>query len=329
MPRVRPFALFITLTLAWTGGAHAQPSVPSVGDALRADAKVHVYLTAGTKGVVARGVDGKLTRTLVPGPVGAAMIDPVWELLWYVKDRKLSVLDLRQAKPAPVVIAVNLVDGGGFRVVTDDGEIVEGGNGLHEIHWGEESQIEVNGEAIPYEDKRKDANERYERAKGEAGKAKITGGDWLKANRERKERPGSTALLVPFVAAKDALPLAAACGEDVDACGRHAPFGKTAVRVVIVKQGCSGPDTDCGTACVLYDPAKKQLANLSRPELWKKTVAKPFTDACDPEMAPDGKTWLGPKNTVCTLAGCRKEQDRVIGWLDRGDKLDVDDLRGL
>jgi hypothetical protein len=302
-----------------------------LGDALRAEGKAPHYVTAGKKGVVVHTIDGKPTRTLVTGPIGAAMIDAVWELVWFVKDRKLWVLDLRDAKPAPRVMITDVPEWAGFRVVTDDGEAIEAAPQVIVLNWGpEESLVEVNENAIHYEDGKRDAEVRFDRQKAAAGKAKLAADatDWLKANKGRKSRASAVGAIKPFLLAPDKLLLPGLCEDDDPVCGRHTALGATGLRLVIVRPTCDGDDGNaCGRRCAVYDPVKKRFSSLFEPTNWVKKATRAQRGLCDPEMSAEGKAWLGSRNLVCSPKGCRKEPDAILGWLDRGDKLDTEDTR--
>src|SRR5690349_12720417 len=64
-----------------------------------------VLLALDDKGaLVARTVDGAVSRVLLPGPYGDAAPDADRDLVWLRDDHKLDVLDLRGAALAPVTV---------------------------------------------------------------------------------------------------------------------------------------------------------------------------------------------------------------------------------
>jgi hypothetical protein len=331
---MRTHALLALLLLSATANANAPAPAPTetrpLGDALRAEAGRPIYITAGGSGVVAHTADGKWKKVLVAGPVSVPLLDQVWELVWFVKDGKLQVLDLREPAPKPVALVAGMPDGEGYEIYTDDGEVQMAGDGLMQLRWAgtdesadgsEESSLDVDKEYTFPEIYDENHPKRIDRILAAADKAKMipAGAAWLKKEAKRKDRAGAGGSFAPYrLREEKPIPIPGEECADDRACGVVAELGKTGGAMVVVGRACGRGG--CKMSCELYDAKAKKFASPARPTEWKAKPDPKLGARCSLEWDRDGKTWI-LDGAVCTPAGCQKG-DPALGWLDRGDLLD-------
>jgi hypothetical protein len=267
----------------------------------------------GTGQLVARTVDGGVSRVLLPGPYGDAAPDAERDLVWLRDDHKLDVLDLRGPALAPVTVVTfpdKAMQQIGEHITepprwTMDGfvSIMLGspcgkGAGLR-LDWSH------NGEST------------QEFAKGFRAVAK----DWFAAQEHRAKQPLGPD---PFGAraAKHKVPKkVGTCATDAkeefgkDRCGTAAPFGATGVDLVVV--GASSEHCPA-SHCQLYDPKAKKFTPV--PGLDASDDAAP---SCGPfRFDSAGTSFLIADQACGADLTCRSAGKLAIGWLEGNRVVD-------
>lgn len=273
-----------------------------------------VLLALDGKGqLVARTVDGGVSRVLLPGPYGDAAPDAERDLVWLRDDHKLDVLDLRGAALAPVTVVTfpdKAMQQIGEHITepprwTMDGfvSILLGspcgkGAGLR-LDWSH------NGEST------------QEFAKGFRAVAK----DWFAAQEHRARQPLGPD---PFGAraAKHKVPKkVGTCATDAkeefgkDRCGTAAPFGATGVDLVVV--GASSEHCPA-SHCQLFEPRAKKFTPV--PGLDASDDAAP---SCGPFLFDSAGTSFLVADKACgSDLTCRSAGTLAIGWLEGNRVVD-------
>ncbi len=82
----------------------ATEEIPYISKVRQAESSP-IYLVESDRGILAKSLNGKLNKTLVPGPICSAIYDAGTEVLFFPRDHRLWVLDLREPQPRPQVVA--------------------------------------------------------------------------------------------------------------------------------------------------------------------------------------------------------------------------------
>lgn len=82
----------------------ATEEIPYISKVRQAESSP-IYLVESDRGILAKSLNGKLSKTLVPGPICSAIYDAGTEVLFFPRDHRLWVLDLREPRPRPQVVA--------------------------------------------------------------------------------------------------------------------------------------------------------------------------------------------------------------------------------
>jgi len=274
----------------------AEPASPAAPlEARVSDARFLVHTEAGA--LVERGISDAQPRTLVPH-ADAALYDPVLELLWFIEQNRLHVLDLRAREAPPVLIANDMQDMDRLTVmrgqhVAADRDGCEAPYAV--LEWSKTPKIKLM---------LADSNERV----------KIDGHGWLKAQLTRATRPvpPSSAFGEDKVAVPDEL---LDC-EDEETCATSVPFADRGWQLVLVVDRSGG---DCWErACLLRNP-QDRYATPPRPEGWAAgSGAKP--GPCGPYRFDRTRSAYLVQRLLCAgNAPCRDVGGEALGWLDPGD----------
>jgi hypothetical protein len=324
----RALLALYALVLVLVAATPARAAGASIGDGLRASARGQpVYVTAGSGGIVAHSLDGSVERILVAGPVGAATLDAVWELVWYVKDGSLLVIDLREPYVRPMVIATGLPPGHGFRIQTDDDQVMQGGDGLILVQMTDRPAVDVWDSAIPYDETDPRARQKFEQVRASAARAKLVGGDWLAENATRRDRDSANGNLVEFKARPERVHVPGGCASaDDPRCGLAADLGRTPLWLVLDGEACDA--FGCVPLCYVYDPRSRMFSDPARLSFKRRPDGRDRS-FCNLELSADQKAWYAGRH-VCSAHGapsCRRNPDPAIGWLDRGDQISLPSIR--
>lgn len=273
-----------------------------------------VLLALDGKGqLVARTVDGGLSRVLLPGPYGDAAPDAERDLVWLRDDHKLDVLDLRGAALAPVTL-----------VTFPDKAMAQLGDHITEPpRWTMDGFVSIMlgsacGKASGLRlDWSHNGESTQEFAKGFRAVAR----DWFAAQEHRAKQPLGPD---PFPArtGKHKVPKkVGTCATDAkeefgkDRCGTAAPFGATGVDLVVV-----GADAEhCPAShCQLYNPRTKKFTPV--PGIDATDSAAP---SCGPFLFDTTATSFLVADQACgpDLA-CQSAGRRAIGWLEGNRAVD-------
>ena len=267
-----------------------------------------VFLVMGDAGLVARTPGGRWTETVASAHVDQALLDSALDLVWVVTGGRLSVVDLRAAKPALTVIATRLPPLAAL-TITVDGE-----GQPRPLAWPSACEV---GAAVNLRWTRAPSLEVI--AEGNT-RAKLVGRAWLEKN---VARPAGRPL--PFeeidVAGKPArLPLARdALPCDSDACGHVLPFGNAGWQLVLMGSEAGG---DCHEwTCALYDPRRRLFAKPEDPRRWVAAGAVE-PGSCGPfAFDRSGRFYLVGEQ-LCTVGGaCSALGGQGVGWLAPGPWL--------
>jgi hypothetical protein len=261
----------------------------SLAARLRKVASSPIYLVQSDRGLFARSMDGRLKQTLLSGSVCSALYDGGTEVVFFPRNRKLWVLDLREANPQPV--AVLSVRGESserpakkrecwdYSVSAPDGE----------------SQSTTKDISMTFDWKR-------ERVMSE-GRSLIVVGTWLRQNVTRPIRERQ---------------------EPVAMSGKQpSPFGKTGLSFV------SHPSQDDSSfgRCLLKNQAGNFFRPEELRRVWIIETGKPNCSGHGARYQLDltQRAWLG-SDGPCTAQACIKlgKSESMVGWLDPGPELFLD-----
>ncbi len=180
---------------------------------------------------------------LITDQIDSVAYDPAQELIWFVDDAKLQVIDLRAKDRTPVVIATGWPQINVWQITgTSVAEFMHDRDALRYpiLAWGKSPKIKVSGGKARFLSADGDTA-----AKQDIKKIKLVGKKWLKKHRKRKARkvarPGAT------VKAKVTLTSLDRC-KQTEQCGTAYQLTKQLQLVVAYTD-----TTPVG--CVLHDPA--------------------------------------------------------------------------
>lgn len=227
--------------------------------------------------------------------VDGAAYDAKQDLIWFVSKRQLFVVDLRDAKPAPIAIAKNLPEGlASFGV-----------GGLSTADWQTDyagvypqfsidKKVKASAEVGAYADVDPEADASHKKA---IKKIKIVGAKWVTAQKDRKPHD------VPAdrgEAPKVTLPAGVGECSEEDLCGQATWLGDTAYQAVLIKHDCGDA---CHTECVLYDPKAKKFAPGLADGTWGAVKSDMDGMSCiGLAVEPGGGHYFSNEgNKVCTL----------------------------
>jgi hypothetical protein len=268
----------------------------------------------------ARTLDHVVKRQLVPGAAGANVLyDPETELLWYLSDKTLWVVDLRGSQvPVPIV---ERVETSGFMV---DGASSRRGEAVVALSWTHPPTLSDSGP--PGEQTESDEEA------ARIANARLVGTTWLDHNLGRRRRHiPSSAFDTEMV--DDGKVDWTGRGECSSSCGIAATLGNTGLLLVMTEHFSDhdGPHH----ACSLYDPKLRRFVDeRANPHLKLRLDCDGQLDrdaerfvGCASESDDNG--WLGSGAVICTSEGCTMLNRRgacSVGFLDPGVRI-VDPLR--
>jgi hypothetical protein len=312
------------------GPALALPPMP-LNKSLETGAKGRsVVLTWSRDGILATTLDGKFRKRLYDKPVDSATLDSLADLLWFVADQKLQVLDLRATSAEPVVVVTGftstdfIVQGIGSAFTTQ-----ESSRFLHVLQMANPPLVSVRP---PTDGSWNEAEN--QKALGMVKTAQVVGQAWLNAQTDRKAgmppAPG-TRLPPPPPPPGDPrntldLPDHFKQCNDASQCGRNLPLGKSGLRLVVVYQNCAG---GCVKQCALVDAAGK-VFNFPAPVLPKDAKPGDFPPPSEPTLMPCGPVMVNAKsdawivgNKVCTKVGCQTVEGTPFAWVGLNERVDL------
>ena len=274
-------------------------------------------LAAAEPLLVSFGEQGlKLGETsLYARPVDGAAHDPEQELIWFSAAGTLYVIDLRDARRKPIVIATRF-PAGPFAI---DGiwnaEYDKKSAGIYPVVVvGKSPKIKTG--IAPYGGKWKveDAP-----SSEPVRKIRLTGKKWLTRQVRRKARP-ITAIEVGLPSGHVQVPLAAKadCNHNGFPCGDTAPFGDTPFQLVINGSNCG---TDCRSACLFYDPNIKKFADPAATSTWSPTPPATGSSCFRTSygLRPGGEYFLGGSRCKVSTSGvtCTASDGWThVGWVE-------------
>jgi hypothetical protein len=200
--------------------------------------------------------------------VDSASYDAALDLVWLRSKGTLQVIDLRDPKRKPIVIAKKMPEGGGWAVVMPG----KGGATYNTDYVAVFPLLDVkSGKFKPgmgaYEGVDPDSEKAAKKA---IKKIKIVGKAWLGKLKKRAARdvPAPADKAGPQVELPDTIETSC---DDAEECGSSVTFGATPYLLVTVEHSCGDA---CYTSCVLYDPKTKKLAS--------PTTSSPWAASADP-----------------------------------------------
>lgn len=260
---------------------------PDLGDPTRQ------YLVHDDGKVVLRTLDSKAERVLA-SDAGDALYHPALELVWYVRDEVLYVIDLRTPDFASTRIARGVTSElGDLKVDHPNGSASD--NDLCDVEF---STLRF-GEPPVFDVYQENLRPVFENA------------DWLvqQLHRPARELPESPEFdpdkkrRVPKrMGARD---------ENPEECGVYVPFGERGLDLVVV----GNAQGDCyHRYCLLYDATKKLFSVPPQGEVWS-AAAKLEAPECETyRFASDGRTFLTYSKLCVPDAPCVEVSGAVLGW---------------
>ena len=246
---------------------------------------------------------------LVSTPVSGAAYDPALDLIWFESKGTLQVIDLRDAKHKPIVIAKKFPDVG----FTIEGASRAEWNSAYTpafayITVGKKSKIAAREGAYGPVDQ--DATDKL---KKQIKKAKLVGKKFLAGLGKRA--PRAVTVPTPAPAAQVQLPEGMCQSDDEGECGSAMTFGTTALELVTTQYSCGDA---CYLGCVLYDPRTKKFAGPMTTSTWGSDGE---VGACDGYwFDSDGKTYVNG-SVRCTLGkGVTCEEDPTVLYVGMAPK---------
>lgn len=309
----------------------SEPADDSIVATLRRDAGDEpVALVETPAALLAVTVSGRTVRRLVSGTrISAASYEARFDTIWFVQDGALMALDLRTTTVDPVRVLEQMpplpvyFKSVGGRLPDDPCGVpcvaltaVPPGFAVH----AERSDI-VPGR--PDDVRRIRAVAKYRPVLTDAGAA------FLSRFANEVSRPYAKPLTVsgdvvaPGVAAEPAATRRGCNGT----CGRGVALGLLGWSIVSAGRTCRCEEDLCTARCVLFDPATRRFASISRASAWAASAprAEPL---CGVELDSSRTAYRLPDGGgVCTHAGCRKLGGRVFAWLVAGPAVPTDLLR--
>ena len=260
---------------------------PDLGDPTRQ------YLVHDEGRIVLRTLDGSAERVLA-NDAGDALYHPALELVWYVRDEVLHVIDLRTPDFASVRIARGVTsDLGDLKVDHPNGSASD--NDLCDVEYstlrfGEPPVFDVFDENLA---------------------PVFENADWLvqQLHRPARELPQSP----DFSSDKRRrVPRRkGACDVEPEECGASVPFGERGTELVVV----GNAQGDCyHRYCLLYDATKKLFSVPPQGEVWS-AAAKLEAPECEAyRFASDGRTFFTYSQLCVPDAPCVDVSGAVLGW---------------
>lgn len=253
--------------------------------------------------------------------------DPERELLWYLADETVWVLDLRGSQvPVPIV---EHVKSNGFML---DGQSTLFPNAVVSLSWSDPPTLAdsgIQGEAAAQSSESTDEVEQI-------AQARLVGSVWLQQNLRRSRRH------IPVTAFDTAAELGSDVDVDVDSTGRGecelscdfaAALGNTGLLLMVTQHYRDHDGSH--HACSLYDPRSRRFVD----ERGQPHIKLRFD--CAGQLDREAKLFMGyawesddnggleSGAVVCTRAGCEMLNQRGesgLGFLDPGARI-VDPLR--
>lgn len=266
----------------------AHPSQPDLGDPRRQ------YLVHDEGNIVLRTLDGKAEHVLATDAANA-LYHPSLELVWYVREEALYVIDLRSSDFAPIRIARGITsDMGDLKVDHPNGSASD--NDLCDVEFSTLRFAEPP--VFDVVDENLDAPV-FENA------------GWLveqlrRPARELPQSPGFSSDKRRRVPRRKS-----ACSVEPEECGAYVPFGARGTELVVVgnEQG------DCyHRYCLLYDATKKLYSTPPQGEVWS-APAKLDAPECEAyRFASDGLTFFTYSQVCVSDAPCVDVSGAVLGW---------------
>lgn len=271
---------------------------PAATEPKRAAMDVPRFLVHTEDGVIVeRGATTASAQTLVPH-ADATLYDPSLELLWYIENNQLLVLDLRARSAAPALIVRDMKDMDRLTVMRGR-HIVADRDGCESpyavLEWNEKPKIKLM---------LADTNERV----------KIDGIAWLKAQLGRAGRPEAPSSA--FGDQKVEVPASLLSCEDEESCATSVPFANRGWQLVMVVDRAGG---DCWErACLLRDPKKDLFATPPRPQTWGPATST-TPGPCGPyRFDPSQSAYLVQRWLCSADAPCEDLGGQALGWLEPG-----------
>lgn len=272
-------------------------------------------LASDGQGLLAIGLSGERIRLFESAkPIDSLAYDRAQELVWFVSEKRLWVLDLRAEGYRPILIAAGLpvveFEISGWSHASAGLEDYEGA-GRYNLELRRYPIIALQSEPKVEVGEVGDTD-RTESAVSPAliKRIVLVGVDWLKAQSSRSNMPPSE---MRPVSGRVTLPGGDTHGCDESSlCGTSSQLGGTALELVIASHACGD---GCYTGCLIYDRKAKRFASPAN-GLWVET---PDTSSCDVAMAPDdGQYFVGRTHCQVTdrVVACREYVDVVfLGWV--------------
>jgi hypothetical protein len=232
----------------------------------------------------------RLGATVIyPKPVDGAAYDPALDLIWFTSKNTLQVIDLRDAKHKPILIAKKFPKVGFLIAGVSKADFnADYTSAYAALEIGKKSKITAeDGVYAPVD------QDSTDKLKKSIKKARLVGTKWLKKLAKRTVRSVTVPTPAPLPNVK--LPPDLCQSDDPDSCGEATSFGTTELQLVVTEYSCGDA---CYTGCVLYDPASKKFAAPLETSTWGKDAK---ADGCDDyAFDADGKTYY--KDTMrCVL----------------------------
>jgi hypothetical protein len=242
--------------------------------------------------------------------VDSASYDAALDLVWFRSKGTLQVIDLRDPKRNPIVIAKKMPEGGGWAVVMPG----KGGATFNTDYVAVFPLLDVKtGKFKPgmgaYEGVDPDSEKAAKKA---IKKIKLVGKAWLGKLKKRAPRdvPAADGRAGPKVDLPATIDTSC---DDAEECGSSVTFGATPYLLVTTEHSCGDA---CYTSCVLYDPTSKKFASPTTSSAW---AASADPGACwEYAHASDGAWLNGAMRCVADGKGVRCTDATpwtYFGWL--------------
>jgi hypothetical protein len=248
--------------------------------------------------VVLHGQESHASRVLVPR-VRGVLYDPALELLWFVDEDRLGVVDLRAPQSGPIIVArgvprhvarLSIDHPSGLAETEDDCDLDQ-----LSLEWTPAARVYV--------------------ADPDASQPRIENGSWMEAQRTRV--PRATGRRRGFSDAHVQLPRAVMACEERDRCGAAIPFGGLALQLVLAAEKMGG---DCmHRGCMLLNPKTHLYAQPAEAAVWQRAGDAPL-GSCGLFMFDEaGTTFLVAGKLCAPGIPCHDHGGRALGWMVPGD----------
>ena len=294
---LRAVACWCIVSAVACATAHPSRTPAASARGHRAEPSSGFLVLTDTNAVELRSLSDAAARQLVPH-ADFVLHDPSLELLWYIEQAQLYVVDLRTPEMRSILLARDL----------DQVESLAVRKGTHAIsphdtcgepfavlHWTQEpSLVSEEGDRID-----------------------LDGAEWLTSQQDRTLRPPNPHRR--FVDHKVSLPADLLQCEDEETCGSSVPFGDQGLELVLVVDTADG---DCGTrACLLHDPRTGRFASPPSPKEWG-APAQVTPGACGPyHWNPTQSAYLMGPWLCARNEPCRQLEGQALGWVDPGQTV--------